>query len=187
MFRTKAVEEDAAVNRKLPTIPTSRLKSPVVMAGSRTIQVPKQITEARDRRVFVTHGKNKNLVPQLKELLSFGQFEPVVSVDRESVAKPVPDKVMDDMRSSEGAAIIHVDAEGEMITTDGEREIILNANVLTEIGASLALYPAVGPFSYRARCSAAIKPLWIIRGAIRRRERLDGEATLKLLKAFNEF
>ncbi len=92
-----------------------------------------------NRRVFVTHGKNKNLVPQLKELLQFGQFDPVVSIERESVSKPVPDKVMDDMRSC-GAAIIHVDAERELLTTEGTREIVLNPNVLIEIGAAMALY-----------------------------------------------
>src|SRR5205085_3313747 len=54
---------------------------------------------AISNKVFVTHGRNRELVPQLKELLTFGQFEPVVSVERESVSKPVPDKVLDDMRS----------------------------------------------------------------------------------------
>jgi len=57
-----------------------------------------------NRRVFITHGKNKKIVDQLKELLTFGDFEPVVSVERESVSKPVPDKVLDDMRSC-GAAV----------------------------------------------------------------------------------
>ena len=49
------------------------------------------------RRVFVSHGKNRRVVDQLKELLTFGDFEPVVSVERESVSKPVPKKVMDDI------------------------------------------------------------------------------------------
>jgi hypothetical protein len=43
-----------------------------------------------NRRVFVTHGRNRKIVEQLKELLTFGKFEPVVSVERESVAVPSP-------------------------------------------------------------------------------------------------
>ena len=31
-------------------------------------------------RVFITHGKNKDIVAQIKELLRFGNFEPVVSI-----------------------------------------------------------------------------------------------------------
>ena len=51
--------------------------------------------DPREKRVFVTHGKNREFIPQIKELLEFGQFVPVVSIERESVSKPIPDKVMD--------------------------------------------------------------------------------------------
>ena len=63
-----------------------------------------------NRRVFVTHGKNKGFVDPIKKLLSFGELEAIVSVERQSVSQPVPDKVMNDMRSC-GAAIIHVEDE----------------------------------------------------------------------------
>ena len=96
-------------------------------------------SDPREKRVFVTHGKNRELLPQIKELLEFGQFQPIVSVERESVSKPIPDKVMDDMRSC-GAAIIHVDADKEVMTPEGEKEVILNGNVLIEIGGAMALY-----------------------------------------------
>jgi hypothetical protein len=43
-----------------------------------------------NRRVFLTHGKNKSLLGTLKELLAFGEFEAVVSVERETVSQPVP-------------------------------------------------------------------------------------------------
>jgi len=56
--------------------------------------------------VFISHGKNKKIVDQVKELLTYGEFEPVVSVERETTSKPVPDKVLDDMRSC-GAGVIH--------------------------------------------------------------------------------
>ena len=45
------------------------------------------------RRVFISHGANRQIVGQLKELVQFGKFEPVVSVENETASKPVPDKV----------------------------------------------------------------------------------------------
>jgi predicted nucleotide-binding protein len=60
------------------------------------------------RKVFITHGKNRTFLDPLKELLSFGELEAVVSVEKQSVAQPVPEKVMTDMRTC-GAAIIHVE------------------------------------------------------------------------------
>jgi hypothetical protein len=68
----------------------------------------------RRRRVFITHGKNKAFIDPIKKLLAFGELEPVVATEGQSVSKPVPDKVLDAMRSC-GAAIIHVDAERRLI------------------------------------------------------------------------
>ena len=64
---------------------------------------------------------------------------PVVSVDRQSVSEPVSEKVMDDMRSC-GAAIIHVDADRKIVDDKGEEHMLLNPNVLIEIGAAMAFY-----------------------------------------------
>jgi hypothetical protein len=93
---------------------------------------------ATNKRVFITHGRNRGIVDQLKEVLTFGQFDPIVSVDNEAVAKPLPDKVMDDMRSC-GAGIVHVGTEKTLMDGDGKEHRILNSNVLIEIGAALAL------------------------------------------------
>ena len=96
-----------------------------------------------NRKVFISHGKNRRIVDQLKEILEFGDFEPVVSVDRESSSKPVPKKVLDDMRGC-SAGIIHLSPEPP--TPDSANEEIrggvriLNQNVLIEIGAAMALY-----------------------------------------------
>jgi hypothetical protein len=92
-----------------------------------------------NRRVFITHGRNRKIVDQLKELLTFGDFEPVVSVERESVSKPVPDKVLDDMRSC-GAAVIHVGTEQRLLDQDGKEHRVINQNVLIEIGAAMMRY-----------------------------------------------
>jgi len=79
--------------------------------------------------VFITHGKSRDLVEPIKKLLEFGELEAVIAVERQSVSKPVPEKVMDDMRRA-GAAIIHVDAERTIVDKDGNEHVILNPNVL---------------------------------------------------------
>ncbi len=141
--------------------------------------------DPREKRVFVTHGKNRELIPQIKELLEFGQFEPVVSVERESVAKPIPDKFMDDMRTC-GAAIIHVDADRELMTPEGGKEVVLNGNVLIEIGGAMALYGRRFILLVKdgIRLPSNLQGLYEVRYTS---EKLDGDATLRLLKGFNDF
>jgi predicted nucleotide-binding protein len=97
------------------------------------------IDDERRKRVFITHGKNRALVEPVKRLLEYGELEPVISVERQSVSKPVPEKVMDDMRSC-GAAIIHVDVEQAITDKDGNEHVFLNPNVLIEIGAAMAFF-----------------------------------------------
>ncbi len=64
----------------------------------------------KNNKVFISHGKNREIVGQLKELITFGNFEPVVSVEKETTSIPVPEKVFEDMRAC-GAAVIHVNLE----------------------------------------------------------------------------
>lgn len=103
--------------------------------------VRRQTTEndSRKRRVFITHGKNKAFIEPIKKLLKYGELEAVVAIEHNSVSQPIPDKVMNDMRNC-GAAIIHVDAEMRVNDENGNEHIILNPNVLIEIGAAMALY-----------------------------------------------
>jgi hypothetical protein len=92
-----------------------------------------------NRKVFISHGKNKEIVSQLKELLTFGRFDPVVSVERDTTSIPVPEKVFRDMRDC-AAAVIHVMSEGNLLDADGKQVPRINENVLIEIGAAIALY-----------------------------------------------
>jgi predicted nucleotide-binding protein len=92
------------------------------------------------RRVFLTHGKNRTFIDTLKRLLGIVELEAVVSVDRESPSIPVPQKIMKDMRTC-GSAIIHVDDEERLVFPgDATERVVLNSNVLIEIGAAMALY-----------------------------------------------
>jgi predicted nucleotide-binding protein len=138
-----------------------------------------------NRRVSITHGKNREILTQLEELLTFGNLEPIVSVKRETVAKPVPDKVLDDMRTC-GAAIIHVGSETKCVDPDGQEHLVLNQNVLIEIGAALALYGRkfILLVEEGVTLPSNLQGLYEVRY---QGHKLDYEATMKLLKAFNEF
>jgi predicted nucleotide-binding protein len=135
--------------------------------------------------VFITHGRNRDIVNQLKELLTFGNFQPAVSVEQETVSKPIPDKVMDDMRSC-AAAIIHVGTELWLIDPDGKEHKILNPNVLIEIGGAMALYGRKFILLVEKDVSlpSNLQGLYEVRYD---GDRLDYESTMKLLKAFNDF
>jgi hypothetical protein len=102
-----------------PRIPAAKVSEPVPVQTPSTALATAIADDARRRKVFVTHGKNRELVEPIKRLLEFGELVPVVSVERQSVSKPVPEKVMDDMRMC-GAAIIHVDADRALVDTEGE-------------------------------------------------------------------
>lgn len=138
----------------------------------------------KKKRVFITHGKDKSFVEPIKKLLSFGELEPVVSVEKQTVSQPVPDKVMNDMRSC-GAAIIHVDAEVKLIDKDLQEHVVLNPNVLIEIGAAMALYGRRFILLVKAGVTlpSNLQGLFEVRYS---GETLDGDATIKLLEAIRE-
>ncbi len=136
-------------------------------------------------RVFISHGKNQQIREQLKELLVFGKFQPIVSVERETTSKPVPHKVMGDMRSC-FAGIIHVGAEEEFLDQEGKAHKFVNQNVLIEIGAAMALYDQrfILLVEEGATLPSNLQGLYEVRYT---GEKLNYEATMKLLRAFNEF
>jgi hypothetical protein len=140
--------------------------------------------DQRRRRVFITHGQNRDLVEPVKKLLEFGELDPVVSVERQSVSKPVPEKVMDDMRSC-GAAIIHVDADRTIVDRDSVEHVLLNPNVLIEIGAAMAFYRRRFILLVRegVKLPSNLQGLYEVRynGAT-----LDANATIKLLEAIRD-
>lgn len=136
-------------------------------------------------KVFISHGKNRTMVDQLKELLTFGQFEPIVSVDRESTAIPVPDKVFSDMSQCQ-AGIIHIAGEQTFLDHEGKEHRKINENVLIEIGAAIAFYGK----KVILLCQKDVSLPSNLQGLYRceyEGEQLDYAATMKLLKTFNEF
>lgn len=136
------------------------------------------------RKVFVTHGKNREFVEPIKQLLQFGELEAVVSVERQSVSQPVPDKVMSDMRSC-SAAIIHVEGELRLMDSEAKEVVVLNPNVLIEIGAAMALYGRRFILLVRegVKLPSNLQGLFEVRYD---GDKLDGNATIRLLQAINE-
>lgn len=141
--------------------------------------------DPKTNRVFISHGKQKPIVTQIKELLAFGNFDPIVSVERESTAIPVPEKVFEDMRSC-GAGVIHVGAEGRYRDREGSEHGKINENVLIEIGAAMALYGKKVVLLVEKGVTLPSNLQGLYRCEFEG-DRLDYEATMKLLKTFSQF
>ncbi|MGH6871259.1 MAG: TIR domain-containing protein [Rhizomicrobium sp.] len=142
------------------------------------------IDDERRRKVFITHGRNQDFVDPIKKLLEYGELIPIVSVERQSVSKPVPEKVMEDMRIC-GAAIIHVDADKTIADAKGEEHVLLNPNVLIEIGAAMAFYGRRFILLVRdgVKLPSNLQGLYEVRYS---GETLDATATIKLLEAIKD-
>ena len=144
----------------------------------------KIVDSVKKRRVFVTHGKNISFIEPIKKFLQFGELEAIISVEKQSVSQPVPDKVMNDMRSC-GAAIIHVDAEMKLFNMEGKEYVVINPNVLIEIGAAMALFGRrfILLVKEGVTLPSNLQGLYEVRYS---GDSLDANATVKLLEAINE-
>jgi len=165
-------DEDASASNGAPIVPQAKLHTP-------------SLPSKEGNRVFITHGKNKKILEQVKEIVRFGKFEPVVAQEHETISKPVPQKVLDDMRTCQ-AGVIHVGVEGHLLDEKGNRVPQLNGNVLIEIGAAMALYK--GNFVLLVEDGVTLPSN--LQGLYECRykgDELGMEATMKLLKAFNDF
>ncbi|KFZ32129.1 hypothetical protein IDSA_05545 [Pseudidiomarina salinarum] len=141
------------------------------------------LSTSHSKKVFITHGKNKAFIEPIKKLLSFGEMEAVVSMEKQSVSQPVPEKVMNDMRGC-GAAIIHVEDELMLLDKEAKEHVMLNPNVLIEIGAAMALYKKRFILLVKdgVKLPSNLQGLYEVRYT---GENMDGEATIKLLEAIN--
>lgn len=188
-----SLSDDSAPNTaaqdSIPSIPSQNKKEmPNTDEAPKNVGVSKEIIpitndnkSERLKRVFITHGKNHEFIEPIKKLLAFGEFQPVVETEKETVSKPVPDKVLDSMRSC-GAAIIHVDAEQILKDDNGQPCDIINPNVLIEIGASMALYGRRFILIVRQGINlpSNLQGLFEVRY---QGDSLDGNATVRLLEA----
>lgn len=174
--------EDAAAETS--HAPARTLVAPVVPPVPATALAVAIADDERRRKVFITHGKNRDIVEPIKKLLEYGELLPVISVERQSVSKPVPEKVMDDMRGC-GAAIIHVDADRAITDSQGQEHVLLNPNVLIEIGAAMAFYGRRFILLVRegVKLPSNLQGLYEVRYA---GDTLDAASTIKLLEAIKD-
>lgn len=91
--------------------------------------------EQQPLRVFITHGKNKKILEQVKDVLELYDIDYEVAVEEESPAIPVSQKVLTAMRKCH-AGIMIVSADDDKAAESGT----INNNVLIEIGAAFVLY-----------------------------------------------
>lgn len=138
-----------------------------------------------NNKVFITHGKNIKVLNQIKEIVSYGNYQPIIAQEHETLAKPVPEKVMDDMRAC-SAAVIHVSSEATYKDASGKERAKINDNVLIEIGAAMALYKR----NFILVVEDGLELPSNLQGLYQCRysgDELGMEATMKLLKAYKEF
>jgi len=134
-------------------------------------------------RVFITHGKNMELVDQVQTMLEMGDLESELAVAEETPAIPVPEKVFDAMRRCDAAVII---VSGEPNGDgDGEQPVI-NQNVLIEIGAAFVLYNKRVVLLWDSRLSVPSNLQGLYRCEFTGTE-LSWTAGMKFMKAINSF
>jgi predicted nucleotide-binding protein len=184
IFEQNVEEEPAAAHKSGAGTPNARENVPTTVLQLPPIPGAPSF-DPKTNRVFITHGKQRAAVTQIKELLVFGSFEPVVSIERESTAIPVPEKVFEDMRSC-GAGVIHVGGEGKYLDRDGTEHTKINDNVLIEIGAAMALYGKKVVLLVEKGITLPSNLQGLYRCELEG-DRLDYEATMKLLKTFSQF
>jgi hypothetical protein len=181
--RADAGPADANGEYEVPTVTIEGVPEVVERLGITALSIP--APRIANNRVYISHGKDRAITGQIKEILKFGKLEPVLSVEKESLAIPVPDKVFEDMRSC-SAGVIHVMSEGELLDPSGSRVNRINENVLIEIGAAIALYEK----NVVLLVEKGVELPSNLKGLYRcdyEGDKLDCEATMKLLMTFNQF
>lgn len=100
--------------------------------------VPPTIQQPTERfHVFISHGKNMEIVDQVQTMLDMADIKGEVAEAEETTAIPVPEKVFNAMRRCK-AGIIAVSVDES--SKDAKGSYTINDNVLIEIGAAFVLY-----------------------------------------------
>ena len=110
-------------------------------AGQPVALIPPSAAEppARERFIFVAHGKNKKPLEQLEKVLKSFGIPYKVAVDEPQMARPISTKVAETMRQCHSAILIFT-ADEELQTATGETVHRPSENVVHELGAASILY-----------------------------------------------
>jgi Predicted nucleotide-binding protein containing TIR-like domain len=147
--------------------------------GANGVAEPAEAIVRRERRVFIARRSSAKIIEQVKELVAFGKFEPVVARERDAAARPFLHELMDEMRGCD-TAVIHVGTEGASAGLSW-----IGGDALIEIGAAMALYGR----NFILLVEEGIELPSNLHELAECRysgDGLDMAATMKLLKAFNE-
>ena len=168
-----------------PTTIEEVVANPLETGDKNQKQIETSTTEERNNKIFIAHGKNRKILEQVKKLLKYGKFNPIVSIEHETTAQPLPQKIMDDMGSCIGA-VIHISPEQYLEGENGKEVQRINDNVLIEIGAAMALYK--GKFILLVQEGVALPSnLQGLHRCDYQGDMLDMEAAMKLLEALGSF
>lgn len=134
-------------------------------------------------RVFISHSKNTDIVDQIKTMLELYDIEYEIAVEEETTAIPVPEKVMNAMRSC-NSAVICITADEQTKKDDGS--FAVNENVLIEIGAAFVLYDKKVVLVWDKRISVPSNLQGLYRSEFEGDE-LSWSNGMKLMKALRGF
>ena len=134
-------------------------------------------------KIFISHGKNMDIVEQIKTLIDLANLDYEVVVEAETAAIPIPEKVFSAMRRC-NSAVICVSADENDKREDGTYGI--NQNVLIEIGSAFVLYDKKVILVWDKRISIPSNLQGLYRCEYSGDE-LSWGTGIKLMKALNEF
>lgn len=138
---------------------------------------------AQQLRVFISHGKNMEIVEQVETMLGMADIEYEIAVAEETPAIPVPEKVFEAMRRCTAAVIVVSVEEG---SKNGSGDYTVNQNVLIEIGAAFVLYSRKVVLVWDKRIHVPSNLQGLYRCEFEGDE-LSWKAGMKLMKAIKEF
>jgi predicted nucleotide-binding protein len=140
------------------------------------------IRTPEEARVFISHGKDMEIVEQVETMLGLADIPYEIAVSEETSAIPVPEKVFNSMRKC-NAAIIVVSVEAGNGNTE---EYDINQNVLIEIGAAFVLYNRKVILLWDKRIPVPSNLQGLYRSEFERSE-LSWKSGMKLMKAIKDF
>lgn len=179
----KATQGMVAPTLGIPSPPTPLEEEPVQPAVEG--EIPQEKEGPEKNRVFIGHSKNEKILGQVKQILEFGGFEPIIAEAMETTAIPVPDKIMEAMHQA-SAAIIIISADTSTKDEEGKEKFKINENVLVEIGSAFVLYKkkVILLVDKRVSLPSNLQGLYL---SYFEGDTLEWEAGMKLQKALIEF
>ena len=91
------------------------------------------------KQIFIAHGKNTDLVDQLKNILIQFHIPYTIAEEESNQGRPISKKVSELMHECSCAIFIFTKEE-EKQDSDGNTAYVPNANVVFELGAASVLY-----------------------------------------------